>query len=427
MTRFRILAALLALALVPIAHAQTISSLPALATAPADGDLLLVVDVSDTPPAAGKNKRITVANLLAYTGEFGGNAATATALAGNPADCSAGQYATTIAASGALTCAQVNYSQLAGTVPNAPTATALAANGANCSAGQAPLGVDASGAVEGCFAPSVSVPLTLTYDDASTNTVLAPLVLTRTSSGTAAAGIGGAVDYILENASGTNRTYGRTAAVSIDSTNATEDGELQFYTMLAGSLERVGLMYFSGTQTAVLKLGKLSNPQTEISTGNYNGELAVTGGNAGYFNGNSLRIQVRSDGGYGWSSTTTNNGDSTVDAVLRRNSAGVIRCGDDTANSIRCLLGGGASVASATALPVPTGRVFHVTGTTTITSITSTNFESGACVTLIFDGVLTFTDGGNLKLAGDFTTSADDTISLCYDGSNWHETGRSVN
>lgn len=34
---------------------------------------------------------------------------------------------------------------------NADTATALAANGANCSAGQAPLGVDASGAAESCF------------------------------------------------------------------------------------------------------------------------------------------------------------------------------------------------------------------------------------------------------------------------------------
>lgn len=35
---------------------------------------------------------------------------------------------------------------------NAATATALAANGSNCSAGSAPLGVDASGAVEGCTA-----------------------------------------------------------------------------------------------------------------------------------------------------------------------------------------------------------------------------------------------------------------------------------
>jgi len=42
-----------------------------------------------------------------------GNAATATALAANPTDCSAGQYATTIAASGNLTCSAVDFSQLA--------------------------------------------------------------------------------------------------------------------------------------------------------------------------------------------------------------------------------------------------------------------------------------------------------------------------
>lgn len=36
---------------------------------------------------------------------------------------------------------------------NTATATALAADGANCSAGQAPLGVDTLGAAQGCFAP----------------------------------------------------------------------------------------------------------------------------------------------------------------------------------------------------------------------------------------------------------------------------------
>jgi len=37
---------------------------------------------------------------------------------------------------------------------NAATATALAANGGNCSAGEIPLGVDASGAVESCYQPA---------------------------------------------------------------------------------------------------------------------------------------------------------------------------------------------------------------------------------------------------------------------------------
>jgi len=86
----------------------------------------------------------------------------------------------------------------------------------------------------------------------------------------------------------------------------------------------------------------------------------------------------------------------------------------------------GADVASATAI-VPTGNVFHVTGTTSITSITSTNISSGARITLIFDGILTFTAGNNLKIAGNMTTSALDTITLVYDGTNWFEVARSVN
>jgi hypothetical protein len=54
------------------------------------------------------------------TGNIGGNAATATALAANPADCAAGQYATTIGANGDLTCAQVGYADLSGTPASLP-------------------------------------------------------------------------------------------------------------------------------------------------------------------------------------------------------------------------------------------------------------------------------------------------------------------
>lgn len=86
----------------------------------------------------------------------------------------------------------------------------------------------------------------------------------------------------------------------------------------------------------------------------------------------------------------------------------------------------GADVASAAAI-VPTGNLFHVTGTTTITSITATLIEAGTIITIIFDGILTFTDGSNLKLAGNFVTSADDTITLRWDGTNWYELCRSVN
>jgi UDP-N-acetylmuramyl tripeptide synthase len=85
------------------------------------------------------------------------------------------------------------------------------------------------------------------------------------------------------------------------------------------------------------------------------------------------------------------------------------------------------SVASAAALTLPQGvRVVTVTGTTGITSIVATG-HSGHVVTLIFAGILTVTDGSNLKLASSYTTTADDTLTLACDGVSWYEVARSVN
>lgn len=95
-------------------------------------------------------------------------------------------------------------------------------------------------------------------------------------------------------------------------------------------------------------------------------------------------------------------------------------------NGGRGLVGSGANVASAAAI-VPTGNLFHLTGTTNVTSITSTGINAGTVITIIFDDVLTFTDGSNLKLAGNFVTTADDTITLQFDGTNWYEMSRSIN
>lgn len=84
----------------------------------------------------------------------------------------------------------------------------------------------------------------------------------------------------------------------------------------------------------------------------------------------------------------------------------------------------GQDIASAAAI-VPTCNVHNVTGTTTITSITAQDYPIGQLLTLIFGGILTFTDGSNLKLAGDYTTSAGDTITLVSDGTNFYEIARS--
>lgn len=83
------------------------------------------------------------------------------------------------------------------------------------------------------------------------------------------------------------------------------------------------------------------------------------------------------------------------------------------------------NVASEAALlPPEDADVIRVTGTTNITSI-----EAGRPrrLTIIFSASLTFTDGSNLKLAGNFSATADDTITLVHDGTNWYEISRSTN
>jgi len=78
-------------------------------------------------------------------------------------------------------------------------------------------------------------------------------------------------------------------------------------------------------------------------------------------------------------------------------------------------------------LDIADGNYFSVTGTNNITSIAAADSTAGRMIVLKFGAVLTFTDGGNLKLAGNFTTSADDTITLICDGTNWYEIARSAN
>ncbi len=84
-----------------------------------------------------------------------------------------------------------------------------------------------------------------------------------------------------------------------------------------------------------------------------------------------------------------------------------------------------ATVASAEAVTLPAGRLVTVTGTTGIKSIVATS--KGDERTLLFTGVLTVTDGSNLKLQSNFEATADDTLALICDGTNWYQTGRSMN
>lgn len=87
---------------------------------------------------------------------------------------------------------------------------------------------------------------------------------------------------------------------------------------------------------------------------------------------------------------------------------------------------GSETVASANTIAIGRGIPFvAITGTTEIKKVTAT--LAGHVVTLKFAGILTVTDGENLKLASSFTTTANDTITLACDGTNWYEIARSVN
>ena len=67
-----------------------------------------------------------------------------------------------------------------------------------------------------------------------------------------------------------------------------------------------------------------------------------------------------------------------------------------------------------------------ISGTTGITSIFAA-LHQGRRVTLIFQDVLTVTDGSNLKLNGNFTSAANSTLTVTCDGTNWYEISRSTN
>jgi hypothetical protein len=85
-------------------------------------------------------------------------------------------------------------------------------------------------------------------------------------------------------------------------------------------------------------------------------------------------------------------------------------------------------IASAATITIPqSGNAFFVSGTTGITTIVVAG-TAGRRISLIFQDVLTVTDGSNLRLNGNMVTTANDVLPLLSDGIQWYEDGaRSAN
>lgn len=460
---------------VTITEAQVTSLVSDLGAKQATGNYITVLTGPVTASGPGSAVTTIADDAIALGTKTTGNYA---------ASSSEGGPATSVAADSVPLGTATTGGYAASTTEGGPatTATALAANPANCSAGNYPLGVDASGAVENCTAAPVglsglgSVDNILVRTDGTAGTAAqGSAISVSDASGSSVTLATTAGNALAVNATAPAATTGASqvgkavtitasnAVASTDTAGASAGGSA---TIVSGDAARfssgnapggyIGMFLGAGIGTGVHGWVAIGPTGSSNAVGTPGQPAIQISGQSNWAGGNNAGIYVSSNGDMGlvrsgptstalwagqagwlisgglqyrWAAADAVAAAGTSNAAdtgAARYAAGVIR-DTDGSTGIRGLHGGGAAVASATAMPVPTGRVFHVTGTTTITSITSTNFQSGACVTLIFDGALTFTDGSNLKLAGDFVTTADDTISLCYDSTSWFETGRSVN
>lgn len=184
--------------------------------------------------------------------------------------------------------------------------------------------------------------------------------------------------------------------------------------------------------------GKSHSTTTGLTWGYYGGRwggLSVAAGTLALTNAATNYVVVlRSTGVISSSTSATNWNDAGLYArVYQLTTAGsvVTAVQDHRAGPLGvhgdCPPPAAVTIASAATIAIPLGqRVATISGTTGITSITATG-HSGTTVLLIFAAALTVTDGGNLKLASNFTTTADDTLTLACDGTNWFEMARSAN
>lgn len=108
-------------------------------------------------------------------GALTGNADTASALAANPSDCAANQYANTIAANGNLSCSAIADADVPNniTIDLATAASALAANPSDCGANQYATTIAANGNLTCASIADADVPNNITVDLAAAATALA--------------------------------------------------------------------------------------------------------------------------------------------------------------------------------------------------------------------------------------------------------------
>lgn len=232
------------------------------------------------------------------------------------------------------------------------------------------------------------------------------------SGGTPIDGNGGSISFTGSNGVGTARIGG---SFSLTAGNATTSATAGSITMTAGR---------SVTGTA--------------------GDISITSGAGGSTSGNSGVISlvtgtpVSGAGGAINITAAAGVGGNNVGGSINLTPGASVGTGAPAGLLLSGRVQGqqGSDVASANDTTLTLGNYFDITGVTQINGIAVSGWRAGSQVTLQFDSAPTIKNNtaasagfASLILAGatDFVASAEDTLTLIYDGTFWREICRSVN
>ncbi len=252
--------------------------------------------------------------------------------------------------------------------------------------------------------------------DAVTAAVTDVFTLCHTSSGTTASGFGTGMKFTGQDAAGNVEDMAAIRGLFTVTSNGTETSNLIFYTRSAGGALRESLRLMDDQSTVK------AAPQTALSLGGN-----MTDG------ASAVGVILRTYDGY-----SLTNGSKLVSI---RNSNSEVAYVDGAGGPVwsgRVRQKQGVDVASASTLTLGRdGNFFSISGTTDIDYITTTGWQAGSVIILGFQGSLNVKHNTGsvpastaaLKLAGaaNFSATADDTLTLVYNGTAWLEVGRSVN
>lgn len=347
---------------------------------------------------------------------------------------------------------------------NATTATALAANGANCSAGSYPLGVDASGAVESCTVAATGG--SNGWADGGTNVFLVDTTdvvgigTTTPSAATLEILKQGSTDLFKISSSAT--THGD--YLQIDSGGHVGIGTTlanQFYTLTLVSRDAgLSLIKFEdGTTNAVnnSSLDMVYQPSLPLWTfkprsGSKGFEITASGGSPGTglmvsnSSGNvgigtfvprarEVIVKSGSSAMLMLSSTVTSDGD-----YLIVNSSGNVGIGTTVPRSKFVVSPPVAEViaGAATITADACGTIKQITSSGNVTTNTTNTFTApssgygGCCMRVInVDSTDTITLDNNAKFfsagATDVALGPADSLEVCSDGTSWYQIGSTGN